>query len=311
MRRKREDVLALDPHRRLEGGLGFRVAVEEASGALRQGPAVDHEPSPPPLAPRMTAGQLPIRLSEGGYRGSGLIRSGAVVATVFRRPRFDVPSVLCSVVSGRDPSRHGTSAAGGRLRTKGATLTELLAAHSRGDPDAFDRLVPLVYDDLRRIAHRHLASEREGHTLNTTAVVHEAYLRLAEGAGVSWTDRVHFLAVASRVMRHVLIDYARTRGREKRGGGAVRVPLDSIVARKSERPGGNGELIELLALDQALTRLSTRDRRMGRVVECRLFGGMRMKEIAATLDTSLSTVERDWRRAKAYLYRDLAPESGG
>lgn len=195
------------------------------------------------------------------------------------------------------------------MRTKGSGVTELLAAHSRGDPGAFDRLVPLVYEDLRRIAHRHLASEREGHTLNTTAVVHEAYLRLAEGVGAGWTDRAHFFAVASRVMRHVLIDYARTRGREKRGGGAVRVPLDRI-ARKPERHVGNGELIELLALDQALTRLSTKNHRMGRVVECRLFGGMRMKEIAATLDTSLSTVERDWRRAKAYLYRDLA-ESGG
>lgn len=195
------------------------------------------------------------------------------------------------------------------MRAKGSEVTQLLAAHSRGDPGAFNRLVPLVYDDLRRIAHRRLASERQGHTLSTTAVVHEAYLRLAEGTGASWTDRTHFFAVASRVMRHVLIDYARTRGREKRGGGAVRMPLEGVAARAPATGGGGPELIELLALDEALTRLSARDYRMGRVVECRLFGGMRMKEIAATLQTSLSTVERDWRRAKAYLYRDLAQET--
>lgn len=188
-------------------------------------------------------------------------------------------------------------------------VTQLLAALSRGDTGAFDRLVPLVYDDLRRIAHRHLASEREGHTLNTTALVHEAYLRLVDRTRASWTDRAHFYAVASRVMRHILIDYARRRGRVKRGGDAVRVPLERTAVAKEKTAGP--ALVELLALDEALTRLSERHARMGRVVECRLFGGMRMKEIAGALETSLSTVERDWRRAKAYLYRDLAPEAGG
>lgn len=192
--------------------------------------------------------------------------------------------------------------------SESAGLTELLAAHSRGDSEAFDRLIPLVYDDLRRIAHRHLGSEREGHTLNTTAIVHEAYLRLADGARASWTDRAHFFAVASRVMRHILVDYARRRGREKRGGGAVAVPLQRVDA--ADRVPGAAEIIDLLALDEAITRLSERHVRMGRVVECRLFGGMRMKEIAGALQTSLSTVERDWRRAKAYLYRDLAPGAG-
>ncbi len=187
-------------------------------------------------------------------------------------------------------------------------VTELLAALSRGDSEAFDRLIPLVYDDLRRIAHRHLARERDGHTLNTTALVHEAYLRLVDQTRADWSDRAHFFAVASRVMRHILIDYARWRGREKRGGDAVRVPLERAPAARGK--ARSAATIDLLMLDEALTRLADRHRRMGRVVECRLYGGMQMKEIAAALQTSLSTVERDWRRAKAYLYQDLAPEAG-
>lgn len=182
-------------------------------------------------------------------------------------------------------------------------ITELLAAHARGESDALDRLVPLVYDDLRQIAHRHMAGERDGHTLNTTAVVHEAYLRLADHDRPEWADRAHFFAVASRVMRHILIDHARGRGRQKRGGDAVTVPLHQVS------PGRQDPATELLALDEALTRLAERHERMGRVVECRLFGGMRMEEIARALDTSLSTVERDWRRARAYLSRALAPEA--
>ncbi len=181
-------------------------------------------------------------------------------------------------------------------------LTQLLAAHAEGDPDAFDRLIPLVYDDLRRIARRHLAKERQGHTLNTTAIVHEAYLQLVDQTQASWPDRAHFFAFDSRVMRHILIDYARKRRRQKRGGDIIRVPIDQVTL------GISDPTTELLALDEALTQLAQRDERMGRVVECRLFGGMTAKEVAEALDVSLSTVERDWRCAKAYLYRALAPE---
>lgn len=184
-------------------------------------------------------------------------------------------------------------------------ITELLAAHARGESDALDRLVPLVYDELRDIAHRHMVGERTSHTLDTTAVVHEAYLRLVDHDQAAWTDRAHFYAVASRVMRHVLIDYARRRGRRKRGGGAVRVPLRGGAAADGSE--GEPDVLELLALNEALDELTDRHERMGRVVECRLFGGMRMQEIAEALNTSLSTVERDWRRARAYLYRALVP----
>lgn len=209
----------------------------------------------------------------------------------------------------KEGSRVEPTDAGDGSERRQTALTDLLAAASAGDSEAFDRLIPLVYDDLREIAHRHLSGEREGHTLNTTALVHEAYLRLVDHTQASWTDRSHFFAVASRVMRHILIDYARQRGRKKRGGDVVRVSLGRSGGpnRRDDAP----DVIELLALDQALDRLTERHERMGRVVECRLFGGMRMKEIAGALRTSLSTVERDWRRAKAYLYRDLSPEARG
>lgn len=184
-------------------------------------------------------------------------------------------------------------------------ITELLAAHAAGDARAFERLVPLVYEDLRRIARRQLAGEPEGHTLNTTAIVHEAYLRIAGRTGVEWPDRAHFFAFAARVMRHVLIDYARKRQTQKRGGAIIHVPLDRVSLR-AEDPTS-----ELIALDQAITALSERHERMGRVVECKLFAGMTAKDVARALDISLSTVERDWRAAKAYLYRALAPDDDG
>lgn len=179
-------------------------------------------------------------------------------------------------------------------------VTELLSAHAAGDRAALQRLIPLVYDDLRRIAHRHLAREPEAHTLNTTAVVHEAYVRLAEDTRAAWPDRARFFAFASLVMRHVLVDHARKRRRQKRGGGGVHVPIEGVSL------GVNDPTAELIALDQALTKLAERHPRMGRVAACRLFGGMAAKEVAGALDVSLSTVERDWRAARAYLYRALA-----
>jgi RNA polymerase sigma factor (TIGR02999 family) len=181
-------------------------------------------------------------------------------------------------------------------------IEALLADYSAGDSEAFDRLLPLVYEDLKRIAHRGLASEPSGHTLNTTAVVHEAYLNLV-GGSASWQNRGHFFAVASRVIRHILIDYARARAAAKRGGGAVVIPLNDDL---------DGELpstVELLELDQALSELAEKDARLGQIVEYRFFGGMSMVEVAETLGISRRTAHRDWLRARAYLYRALGPDA--
>lgn len=183
--------------------------------------------------------------------------------------------------------------------TEPGHVTRLLATCAEGDRDAFERLIPLVYDDLRRIAHRRLALERAGHTLSTTAVVHEAYLQLVNQATATWRDRAHFFAVASTVIRHVLVDYARARNAEKRGGGALRIPL------RQDLDGQEPDTVELLALEQALSELARRDPRLERVVECRFFGGMTMKDTAEAIGVSLRTAERDWTRAKAYLYRRL------
>ena len=181
-------------------------------------------------------------------------------------------------------------------------ITGLLEAHAAGDDDALERLIPLVYDDLRRIAHQRLRSERRSHTLDTTAVVHEAYLRLVEVSDPDWNGRAHFFAVASRLIRNLLIDYARRRKADKRGGGAIRIPLNEELDGASiDAPAA----IDLLALDEALTALAHYDERMERVVECRFFGGLTVKETARVLGVSTRTVERDWTRAKAYLYRAL------
>jgi RNA polymerase sigma factor (TIGR02999 family) len=190
----------------------------------------------------------------------------------------------------------------GRMVQQGE-VTQLLSECSRGESDAFDRLIPLVYEDLRRIAHKRLRAERAGHTLGTTAVVHEAYLQLVDQATATWRDRAHFFAVAARVIRHVLVDYARRRGAQKRGGGALRLPL------REELTGSDPQTVELLALEQALNRLARYDPRLERVVECRFFGGMTMEDTATALGVSQRTAERDWTRAKAYLYQALgAPD---
>jgi RNA polymerase sigma factor (TIGR02999 family) len=179
-------------------------------------------------------------------------------------------------------------------------ITSLLQACSSGSDDAFDRLIPLVYDDLRAIAHRRLRLERADHTLNTTAVVHEAYLKLVDQASATWRDRAHFYAVSARVIRHLLIDYARERKAVKRGGGSILLPLDEQLAGEPPRT------IELLALDEALAELGRKDERLEHLVECRFFGGMTMQDTAETLGVSLSTAERDWRRARAYLFDALS-----
>jgi len=181
-------------------------------------------------------------------------------------------------------------------------VTQLLGACAAGDVGAFEQLIELVYADLRRIAHRRLQSEQSGHTLDTTALVHEAYLKLVPQSTTSWGDRAHFFAVASRVIRHVLIDYARRRTAEKRSGG-IRIPL------RDDTVGVGPHDVELLALERALARLASRDARMEQIVECRFFGSMTVEETAEALGISTSTVDRDWARARTYLFRDLADET--
>ena len=179
-------------------------------------------------------------------------------------------------------------------------ITRLLEACAAGERDALDQLWPLVYDDLRAIAHKRLRLERREHTLNTTAIVHEAYMKLVDPQTATWRDRAHFFAVSAKVIRNLLIDYARERGAAKRGGGAIHLPISDELA--GERP----RTVELLALHEAMEALGRRDPRLEQVIECRFFGGMTMEETAETLDISISTAERDWRRARAYLYRALS-----
>ncbi|HYY96872.1 MAG TPA: sigma-70 family RNA polymerase sigma factor [Pyrinomonadaceae bacterium] len=179
-------------------------------------------------------------------------------------------------------------------------ITRLLEDWSRGDRSALDRLIPLVHAELRRIARRQMSQERAGHTLQATALVNEAYVRLAGDAGQRWQNRAHFFAVCAQVMRHVLIDHARSRAREKRGGALQRVSLEGVAALAE---GGEAEL---LALDEALARLEEFDRQKARVVELRYFAGLGIEETAEALGVSPTTVRREWRRAKAWLYRALA-----
>lgn len=163
---------------------------------------------------------------------------------------------------------------------------------------------PSSTTELRQIAHRHLQRQAPGHTIRTTALVLEAYLKLAGSEAGGWRDRAHFMATAARVMRHVLVDHARRRGAEKRGGTRVRIPLEE--AEVGAAPASD---LDLMALDAALTELTERDARLGRLVECRFFGGMTMPEVADALQLSLRTAERHWTRARVYLYRALATSS--
>lgn len=168
-----------------------------------------------------------------------------------------------------------------------------------GDGGELDDVFPVVYEELRRVAHRHLRGEQSGHTLGTTALVHEAYLELAKVDHIRWPGRAYLLAAASRAMRHILIDFAVARRAQKRGGGVIAEPLDDAVAMAVSR----GD--ELLALDEALERLGAVNARYARVVECRFFGGMSVEETAEALDTSPATVKRDWTVARAWLNREL------
>jgi len=182
-------------------------------------------------------------------------------------------------------------------------LTELLIEWREGDKTALDKLTPLVYDELRRIAHRYARRERNGHTLQTTALVNEAYLRLAGTKNIEWQNRSHFFAVTAQVMRNVLIDHARRRLYAKRGGQAQQVPIDEVSLEMSEKRAD-----ELVVLDEALSDLANLDPRKARVVELRYFGGLSLEETAEVLGISLMTVRRDWRAAKAWLYKEVNGE---
>ena len=178
-------------------------------------------------------------------------------------------------------------------------VTALLLELSGGRREALDELLPLVYEELRRLAHRHRGGERAGHTLNTTALVHEAYLKLVDVQKVEWQDRGHFLAMASRAMRRILVDYARARSRAKRGGEAERVPLDQAITITDVQSD------DLLALDGALSGLEALNERQCRGVEYRFFGGMTLEEVADVLGVSHGTAKRDWTLARAWLNREL------
>jgi len=185
----------------------------------------------------------------------------------------------------------------------GDNLTGLLLEWREGDKAALDRLMPLVYDELRRIAHRYVQHERDGHTLQTSALVNEAYLRFAGQRNVDWQNRSHFFAVTAQVMRHILIDHARRRRYVKHGGEARQVPIQDAAAMSLQRAD------ELIALQEALDELSKLDSRKSQVVELRYFGGLSLEETADVLEISLMTVRRDWRAAKAWLYRRMKHDS--
>ena len=181
-----------------------------------------------------------------------------------------------------------------------ADVTSLLVAWSEGDEAAFASLVPRVYAELHRLAHHHMRAERRGRTLQTTALVNEAYLRLVDTRRVRWESRAHFLGVAAQAMRRVLVDAARARGARKRGGAVPMVPLDDVPLAAPERAAS------IVALDDALTALAEVDPRKSQVVELRYFGGLSVAETAAVLRVSPETVQRDWRVAKAWLLRELS-----
>jgi RNA polymerase sigma-70 factor, ECF subfamily len=181
--------------------------------------------------------------------------------------------------------------------------TRLLSEWRAGDQTAFDRLLPIVYEELRRLASHYMRAERADHLLQTTALVHEAYLRLIDDKDASYETRQHFFAVAAQVMRHVLVDYARARQRAKRGGGAVAVALEDVAVISDERAE------EVIAVDAALENLMSFDMRKGRIFELRHFGGLSVEEAAQVLQVSPATVARDWSMAKAWLRRAITAES--
>ena len=176
-------------------------------------------------------------------------------------------------------------------------VTQLLADWGKGDGSALDKLFPLVHSELRRIAQRQMSQERPGHTLQATALVNEAYLKLAGQQGFDWHNRAHFFAVCAQVMRHILIDHARAHARDKRGGGAIQVSLNEALLVAEDQAA------HFIALDDALRVLESLDPQKGKIIELRYFGGLSIEEAAEVLNISPRTVRREWQRAKAWLYR--------
>jgi len=187
------------------------------------------------------------------------------------------------------------------MQTQSGDITELLAGWREGDRAALDRLMPLIRAELHRLARRHLGRERKNHSMQPSSLVQEAFLRLLPGSGANpgWRDRAHFFAVASQVMRHVLVDYARNRRRAKRGGAAVHIPVDAAVVLSPE------QVDEIVAVDVALQHLAKADERKSRVFEMRFFGGLSVEETAEVLGVAPNTVIRDWNFARAWLRREL------
>jgi RNA polymerase sigma-70 factor, ECF subfamily len=187
----------------------------------------------------------------------------------------------------------------------GGDLTELLARWSDGDPDALERLIPVVYGECRRIASLQLRAEREEHTLNPTALVHELYLRLVDQRRATWQNRAHFFGVAAQLMRRILVDHARSRHAQKRGGSPVMVTLQDGMAQSAQPAAA-----DILAVDEALERLGDLDPDQRRVVELRFFAGLTIEETAIVLGRSPRTIKREWQLARAWLFRELQPEFG-
>lgn len=182
-------------------------------------------------------------------------------------------------------------------------ITRLLQSWSGGNQAAVDDLIPLVYDELHKVAAQYLRKQQIGHTLQPTALVNEAYLKLIDISNVSWQDRAHFFAVASQTMRHILVDHARGRLRQKRGGGAQKVSLDEAISFSSEKNG-----VDLVLLDDALRALAEIDEQQSKIVELRFFGGLTVEETAVVLRISPATVKREWRIAKAWLHNRITNE---
>lgn len=184
-------------------------------------------------------------------------------------------------------------------------VTQLLINWSNGDKAALDELIPLVQAELRRVARRHLAREHPGHTLQTSALINEAYLRLVDQDGVAWQNRAHFFAMAAQVMRHILVDHARRHRYAKRGGGVRNVSLDEASVRLDRRT------VEVVALNDALDTLAALDPRKGQIIELRFFGGLTIDETAEVMKISSPTVQREWRSARAWLRRELDKNTDG
>ena len=182
-------------------------------------------------------------------------------------------------------------------------VTQLLVSWSNGDKQALDKLIPLVYAELRRLARGYMGRESPGHTLQTSALINEAYMKLVDQRNVQWQNRAHFFGVAAQVMRHILIDHARSRHYAKRGAGARKISLDDTAVLSDERAA------DLVALDDALTAFAELDPRKSRIIELRFFGGLNIEETAVVMKISPATVSREWRAARAWLRREMSGES--